>query len=101
MMKIVLEEDAGEQKTLRVFAETKDISWGGFCLKFSEIPQDERFTPENAHLLVDKPVIVKMHRPKVTIWGNIIRLDIARRELAVIIAKISDIDQWQALCDRT
>ena len=38
MMKIVLEEDAGEQKTLRVFAETKEAKMRGYQLG--------RFLPE-------------------------------------------------------
>ena len=87
-------------ETIRLMAETKDISWGGFCLQFSKPPQDRnnRFTPENAHTLTGSQVAVNLSTPPLTLWGDVLRYDAQTKQMAIIITKVSDYDLWQELC---
>ena len=89
-------------ETIRLIAETKDISWGGFCLQFSKLPQDRenRFTPEKAHTLVGSQVAVNLSSPRLTLWGDVLRYDSQTKQMAIIITKVSDYDLWQELCGR-
>jgi hypothetical protein len=88
-------------KGMRLTSETKDISWSGFCLKFSSLPDDpeKRFSPSRAHKLVGKTVRVTLSKPGITLWGDVVRFDSAAREMAVVITKVSDYDLWQEVCD--
>ena len=87
-------------ETIRLMAETKDISWGGFCLQFSRLPKDRknRFSPEKAHTLVGNEVAVNLSKPGLTIWGDVLRYDSGTKQMAIIITKVSDYDLWQRLC---
>lgn len=109
MINIHLEEPEGatmslvtKDKGIRLMAETKDISWSGFCLTFSTAPGDpeNRFTPAKAHTLVGQSIKVSLSGPALTLWGDVIRFDSKGRELAVIITKVSDYERWQALCSQ-
>jgi hypothetical protein len=88
-------------KGIKLMSETKDISWSGFCLKFETLPDDpgNRFSPSQAHKLVGKTIKVLLSKPKLTLWGDVIRFDSRARELAVLITKVSDYDRWQAVCE--
>jgi hypothetical protein len=87
-------------KEIRLMTETKDISWGGFCLRFASLPEDpeDLFSRARVHKLVGKTVKVMLSEPKVTLWGDVIRFDAGTREMAVIITKVSDYDLWQHTC---
>ncbi len=89
-------------KDIRLVAETKDISWGGFCLKFASVPSDpeNRFTPAKAHTLVGKSIVVNLSKPALTLWGDVIRFDSNGKEIAVIITKVSDYELWQQICNQ-
>lgn len=91
---------SASDKTIRLIAETKDISWGGFCLQFSKLPQDRknRFTPEKAHTLVGSQVAVNLSNPRLTIWGDVLRYDSGTKQMAILITKVSNYDLWQELC---
>ncbi|HQI00738.1 MAG TPA: hypothetical protein PLA18_05655 [Deltaproteobacteria bacterium] len=85
---------------IRLMAETKDISWSGFCLKFAALPADpeNRFSPSQAHTLVGRSIRVKISKPLITLWGDVVRFDSRLREMAVIITRVSDYDLWQQIC---
>lgn len=89
-----------KDKEIRLIGETKDISWGGFCLKFSSVPNEpeKRFTPSKAHTLVGKSIKVTLTNPALSLWGDVIRFDSKSKEMAVIITKVSDYELWQAIC---
>jgi hypothetical protein len=91
-----------KDKDIRLIAQTKDISWGGFCLKFSSVPSDpeNRFTPAKAHTLVGKSIKVHLSNPALTLWGDVIRFDSKGKEMAVIITKVSDYELWQQICNQ-
>ncbi len=88
-------------ETIKFMAETKDISWGGFSLQLDKIPQDRdnSFSAEKAHTLAGRQVAVNLSSPHLTVWGDILRYDSAKKHMAVIISKVSDYDLWQELCD--
>jgi len=90
-----------KDETLRIIAETKDISWGGFCLQLQRLPRDKgkRFTREKAHTIVGRQIVVSLNNPHLTLWGEVIRFDSIAQEMAIIITKVSDYDLWQGLCD--
>lgn len=109
MISIHIEESQGvtlslitRGKGIRLMAETKDISWGGFCLKFQELPSDpeNRFSPSRAHKLVEQTIKVTLSTPALTLWGEVIRFDSKTQEMAVIITKVSDYDLWQGICNQ-
>jgi hypothetical protein len=109
MISIHIEESEGATLSLinrgngiRLMAETKDISWGGFCLKFQEPPSDPGnwFSPSRAHKLVGQAIKVTLSRPPLSLWGEVIRFDSKTQEMAVIITKVSDYDLWQGLCSQ-
>ncbi len=85
---------------IRLMAETKDISWSGFYLKFAALPADpeNRFSPSQAHTLVGRSIRVKISKPLITLWGDVVRFDSRLREMAVIITRVSDYDLWQQIC---
>ncbi len=93
---------ATKDKDIRLIAQTKDISWGGFCLKFTSVPSDpeNRFTPAKAHTLVGKSIKVHLSKPSLTLWGDVIRFDSKGKEMAVIITKVSDYELWQHICNQ-
>ncbi|MBN2298212.1 MAG: hypothetical protein JXM72_06435 [Deltaproteobacteria bacterium] len=90
-----------KDETLKIIAETKDISWGGFCLQLPKLPRDrgKRFTPEKAHTVVGRQIVVSLNNPHLTLWGEVIRFDSNAQEMAIIITKVSDYDLWQELCN--
>jgi len=90
-----------KDETIKIIAETKDISWGGFCLQMQNLPKDrgKRFTPEKAHTVVGKQIVVILNNPHLTLWGEVIRVDSNAHEIAITITKVSDYDLWQELCD--
>ncbi|HHO77078.1 MAG TPA: hypothetical protein ENN05_11730 [Deltaproteobacteria bacterium] len=90
-----------KDETIKIIAETKDISWGGFCLQMTNLPRDrgKRFTPEKAHTIVGRQIVVSFNNPHLTLWGEVIRLDSKAHEMAITITKVSDYDLWQGLCD--
>lgn len=87
-------------ETIRLMAETKDISWGGVCIYISDPPHDRknRFIPENAHTLVGGQITVNLTNPKLTLWGDVLRYDSRSKHMAVILSKVSDYGLWQQLC---
>ncbi len=87
--------ELSEQESLQIRAQTKDVSWGGFCLKMDELEESLNVVPG----LIDRPVKIHMHGPHLIVWGHIARFDARSRELAVIISRISDLEGWQAFCD--
>lgn len=91
---------AKRDRGIRLMAETKDISWSGFCLKFTTLPSDpeNRFSPSKAHTLVGRSIRVKISKPLVTLWGDVVRFDSKSKEMAVVITKVSDYDLWQQIC---
>lgn len=93
---------AKRDKGIRLMAETKDISWGGFCLKFTTLPSnpENRFAPSKAHTLVGRSIRVNFAKLSLTLWGDVVRFDSKSKEMAVIITKVSDYDRWQELCDQ-
>jgi hypothetical protein len=109
MISINLESPGGEatirsgrgDRGMKLMSETKDMSWSGFCLRFASLPEDpeHRFSPARAHRLVGKTVKVMLSRPKLTLWGDVIRFDSLAREMAVLITKVSDYELWQEVCD--
>lgn len=90
-----------KDKGVRLMSETKDISWSGFCLKFSSLPDDpeNRFSRAKAHKLVGTTIKVMLSKPKITLWGDVIRFDATAMEMAVLITKVSNYDLWQQVCD--
>ncbi len=109
MISIHIEESDGatlslitRDKGVRLMAETKDISWGGFCLRFEDLPSDpeNRFSPSRAHKLVEQAIKVTLSKPALTLWGEVIRFDTRTQEMAVIITKVSDYERWQNLCNQ-
>ena len=91
-----------KDQSIKVIAQTKDISWGGFCLQFPDLPQDphNRFSPEKAHSLVGRPIKVTLTKPSLTLWGDIIRFDSKAKQMAIVISKASDYELWQELCEK-
>jgi hypothetical protein len=109
MITIELEHPEGARLTLstrdrsfRLIAETRDISWGGLCLKFPVLPQDreKRFTPPKAHTIVGSSITVNLSSPVLTLYGEVVRFDSRNQVMAVSITKVSDYDLWQELCNQ-
>jgi hypothetical protein len=91
-----------KNENIKLLAETKDISWGGFCLQLSKLPKDRdnRFTPEKAHTIIGKPIVVNLNKPHLTLWGDVVRFDSKGKQMAIIITKVSDYELWQELCKK-
>ncbi|HPW68548.1 MAG: hypothetical protein WDA72_07700 [Desulfomonilia bacterium] len=109
MITIELEHPEGARLSLstrdrsfRLVAETRDISWGGLCLTFPVLPRDreKRFTPPKAHSIVGNSITVNLSWPVLTLYGEVIRFDSRDQVMAVIITKVSDYDLWQELCNQ-
>jgi hypothetical protein len=81
-------------------AETKDISIGGMSLKIVGSPFDARksLTPANAAQVVGKPIEVILEKENIMIWGDVIRTEADSLELAIVIYKVSDVQEWKRLC---
>lgn len=91
-----------KNEKIKLLAETKDISWGGFCLQLSKLPKDRdnRFTPEKAHTIVGKSIVVNLNNPHLTLWGDVVRFDSKGMQMAIIITKVSDYELWQEMCNK-
>ncbi len=82
-------------------AETKNISIGGMSLKIVGSPFDAKksLTRANAGQVVGKPIEVVLEEENIIIWGDVIRTEADTLELAIVIYKVSDVQEWKKLCN--
>ena len=82
-------------------AETKNISIGGMSLKIVGSPFDAKrcLTPANAAQVVGKPIEVILEEENIIIWGDVIRTEADTLELAMVIYKVSNVQEWKKLCN--
>jgi hypothetical protein len=82
-------------------AETKNISIGGMSLRIVGSPFDAKksLTPANAVNVVGKPIEVILEEENIIIWGDVIRTESDTLELAMVIYKVSDVQEWKKLCN--
>jgi hypothetical protein len=82
-------------------AETKNISIGGMSLKIVGSPFDARksLTPANAAHVIGRPIEVVLEEENIIIWGDVIRTEADTLELAIVIYKVSDVQEWKKLCN--
>jgi hypothetical protein len=87
-------------KNIIAMAETKDISIGGMSLRIVGSPMDAKnsFTPANATHLIGRPIEVVLDDENLIIWGDVVRTEANTLELAIVIYKVSDVNQWKQLC---
>jgi hypothetical protein len=85
---------------LLAMAETKDISIGGMSLKIVGSPFDAKksLTRANAAQVVGRPIEVILEEENIIIWGDVIRTEADTLELAIVIYKVSDVQDWKKLC---
>lgn len=83
-------------------AETRNISIGGMSLRIVGSPFDARhsLTPANARHVVGRPIEVLLEDENLVIWGDVIRTDSDTLELAIVIYKVSDVQEWKKLCSQ-
>ncbi len=88
---------------IMAMAETKNISIGGMSLKLVGSPLDARrsLTPANASHVVGKPVEVILEEENIVIWGDVIRTESNTLELAIVIYKVSDVQEWKKICSES
>jgi hypothetical protein len=81
-------------------AETKNISIGGMSLKIVGSPFDAKksLTPANAAQVIGRPIEVILEEENIIIWGDVIRTEADTLELALVIYKVSDVQEWKKLC---
>lgn len=81
-------------------AETKNISIGGMSLKIVGSPMDARrsLTPANASRVIGRPIEVVLEEESIVIWGDVIRTESDTLELAIVIYKVSDVQEWKRIC---
>jgi hypothetical protein len=81
-------------------AETNDISIGGMSLRIVGSPMDAKksLTPANATRLIGRPIEVVLDDENLIIWGDVVRTEANTLELAIVIYKVSDVNQWKQLC---
>jgi hypothetical protein len=82
-------------------AETKNISIGGMSLKVVGSPFDAKksLTPANAAHVVGRPIEVVLEEENIIIWGDVIRTESDTLELAIVIYKVSDVQEWKRICN--
>jgi hypothetical protein len=82
-------------------AETKNISIGGMSLKIVGSPFEAKksLTHANAAQVVGKPIEVILEEDNIIIWGDVIRTDADTLDLAMVIYKVSDVQEWKKLCN--
>jgi hypothetical protein len=82
-------------------AETKNISIGGMSLKIVGSPFDAKksLTRANAAHVVGRPIEVVLEEENIIIWGDVIRTEADTLELAMVIYKVSDVQEWKKLCN--
>jgi hypothetical protein len=82
-------------------AETKNISVGGMSLKIVGSPFDAKksLTRANAAQVVGRPIEVILEEENIIIWGDVIRTEADTLELAIVIYKVSDVQEWKKLCN--
>jgi hypothetical protein len=81
-------------------AETKNISIGGMSLKIVGSPFDAKksLNRANAAHVVGRPIEVILEEENIIIWGDVIRTDADTLELAIVIYKVSDVQEWKKIC---
>jgi hypothetical protein len=80
--------------------ETCNISIKGMLLRIVGSPMDAKrsLTKANASHLIYKPIELVFPGESITVWGKVIRVDLNTLEIAIVINKVSDIQQWEKLC---
>jgi hypothetical protein len=80
--------------------ETCNISIGGMLLCIVGSPMDAKksLTRANASHLIGKPIEVVFCNEDITAWGDVVRADANTLEIAILINKVSDVQQWKKLC---
>ncbi len=93
-------KEEGEGRLFRCEVETIDISLGGFSVRITGSPADSEkvFSAANAHLLKGKIVMLQFSDPEITIWGHVVRVDHESMLMAVVITKVSNVENWKDLC---
>lgn len=81
-------------------AETRDISIGGMSLKIVGETFDSKksLTRANASHVVGRPIEVVLEEENIIIWGDVIRTEKDSLELAIVIYKVSDVQEWKKIC---
>jgi len=89
-------------QSLIAMAETNNISIGGMSLKIVGSPFDARMslTPANAAHVVGRPIEVVLDDENIIIWGDVLRTKADTLELAIVIYKVSDVQEWKKLCSQ-
>lgn len=87
-------------QNITAMAETSNISIGGMLLRIVGSPMDAKksLTPANASQLIGRPIEVLLYNEDIVVWGDVIRADAKALELAIVINKVSDVQQWKNLC---
>ena len=80
--------------------ETCNISSGGMLLRIVGSPMDAKksLTRANASHLIGKPIEVVFCNEGISAWGDVIRADANTLEIAILIKKVSDVQDWKKLC---
>jgi hypothetical protein len=88
-------------QSVLAMAETKNISIGGMSLKIVGSPFDAKksLTKANAAHVVGRPIEVLLEEENIIIWGDVIRTEADTLELAIVIYKVSDVQEWKKLCN--
>ena len=88
-------------QSVLAMAETKNISIGGMSLKIVGSPFDAKksLTRANAAHVVGRPIEVILEEENIIIWGDVIRTEADTLELAIVIYKVSDVQEWKKLCN--
>jgi hypothetical protein len=80
--------------------ETCNISIKGMLLRIVGSPMDAKrsLTRANASHLIHKPIELVFPDESITVWGKVVRVDVNTLEIAIVINKVSHIQQWKKLC---
>lgn len=81
-------------------AETRNVSIGGMSLRIVGSPMDAKrsLTRANASHVVGRPIEVVLEDENVIIWGDVVRTQSDTMELAIVIYKVSDVQEWKKIC---
>lgn len=73
----------------------KDIGTRGICI--TSAAPFAYYRPEQSHVLLEKTMQVTIPEESLTLQGTIVRFDVSRNELAMVITHTSSNAKWKSL----
>lgn len=89
-----------ELMSIKALGQTNNISIGGLslCLTASAM-EDKRTIPHSyIRLMAGRPIEIEIYGKDIMVWGDVLRSDVDKFELAIVITKVSDVRRWKMLC---